>query len=44
MVIPIGMAEYCVKIGRNPPKLEWLAAMLYGSEGRLEIVAVSWLP
>jgi len=26
-VIPIGMAEYCLKIGRIPPKSEWLAAM-----------------
>src|SRR6218665_791373 len=28
LVIPIGMAEYCLKIGRIPPKSEWLAAML----------------
>src|SRR6218665_2060640 len=27
LVIPIGMAEYCVKSGRIPPKSEWLAAM-----------------
>jgi len=27
-VIPIGMAEYCLKSGRIPPKSEWLAAML----------------
>jgi len=27
MVIPIGMAEYFLKIGRIPPKSEWLAAM-----------------
>src|SRR6218665_373347 len=27
LVIPIGMAEYCVKGGRIPPKSEWLAAM-----------------
>src|SRR6218665_2692784 len=28
LVILIGMAEYCLKIGRIPPKSEWLAAML----------------
>src|SRR6218665_445887 len=27
LAIPIGMAEYCVKSGRIPPKSEWLAAM-----------------
>ena len=27
LVIPIRMAEFCVKSGRIPPKLEWLAAM-----------------
>ena len=27
LVIPIGMAKYCVKSGRIPPKSEWLAAM-----------------
>ena len=27
LFIPIGMAEYCVKSGRIPPKSEWLAAM-----------------
>src|SRR6218665_1043213 len=33
LVIPIGMAKYCVKIGRIPPKSEWLAAMHFKVTG-----------
>ena len=32
LVIPIGMAEYCVKSGRILPKSEWLAAMRIGKQ------------